>query len=53
MKKQLVIVDDHELVAKGVSKFFDNHEQFGVGSIINDPKEALQKLPILKLQLHA
>ncbi|HCX24942.1 MAG: DNA-binding response regulator [Flammeovirgaceae bacterium] len=51
MKKQLVIVDDHELVAKGVSKFFDNHEQFEVGSIINDPKEALQKLPILKPEI--
>lgn len=48
MKKHIVIVDDHELVAKGVSKFFEHHELFEVGSIINDPKEALLKLPILK-----
>lgn len=51
MKKQIIIVDDHELVAKGVSKFFDNHEIFEVASIINDPKEALQKLPILKPEI--
>lgn len=48
MKKNIVIVDDHELVAKGVSQFFTNHPDFEVISIINDALEAADKLPIIK-----
>ena len=48
MKQQIVIVDDHDLVAKGVSQFFSDHPRFEVISIMTNPLEALEKLPILK-----
>ncbi len=51
MKKNIAIVDDHELVAKGVSQFFTDHPRFEVITILNDPLEALERIPILKPQI--
>lgn len=47
-KKSIIIVDDHNLVAQGISNFYQNDSEFEVVSIINDPKEALEKIPILR-----
>ena len=49
MKKiQIIIVDDHELVANGIAKIFNDHPSIEVVSIFSQPLEALQKVPILK-----
>ena len=47
-KTKIIIVDDHQLVANGVAKFFENHESVEVIAVYNNPQEALSKVPILK-----
>ena len=48
MNNSIVIVDDHELVAQGVSKFFADDPRFELKAIYTDPREALSKIPELK-----
>ncbi|MEL6562176.1 MAG: response regulator transcription factor [Bacteroidota bacterium] len=48
MSNTIVIVDDHELVAQGVSKFFVEDPRFELLAIFTNPKEALSKIPELK-----
>lgn len=47
-KTKVIIVDDHQLVANGVAKFFENHQSVEVIAVYNNPQEALSKVPILK-----
>lgn len=47
-KTKIIIVDDHQLVANGVAKFFENHESVEIIAVYNNPQEALSKVPILK-----
>jgi len=48
MCNTIVIVDDHELVAQGVSKFFADDARFELLGIFINPQEALSKIPELK-----
>lgn len=47
-KKSIVMIDDHHLVAKGIARFFESDPHFEVISVMGDPKEAVEKIPILK-----
>lgn len=44
----VILVDDHQLVTDGFSKLINDHANFEVMSSYCDPKEALEKIPILK-----
>jgi len=48
MSTSIVIVDDHELVAQGISKFISDDSRFEFLGIFTNPLEALSKIPALK-----
>jgi len=48
VKKTIIIVDDHQLMAQGIAKFFEEHQEFEVMQIYEDPQEALAKIKLLK-----
>lgn len=45
--KKIIIVDDHQLVATGIARLFDDHAHFKVIGIFEDPYEAFKKIKIL------
>ncbi|MHA7102579.1 LuxR family two component transcriptional regulator [Roseivirga pacifica] len=47
-EKHIVIVDDHQMIIDGLSRIIAEEHRFKVLSTYVDPKEALQKVPILK-----
>lgn len=47
-EKHIVIVDDHQMIIDGLSRIIAEEHGFKVLSTYVDPKEALQKVPILK-----
>ncbi|MEP4532172.1 MAG: response regulator transcription factor [Cyclobacteriaceae bacterium] len=47
-KKSIVMIDDHHLVAQGIARFFESNPDLEVISVMDDPKEALEKIPLLK-----
>jgi DNA-binding NarL/FixJ family response regulator len=46
--KQIIIVDDHPLVASGIARLFEGHESLEVIGIYQDPYESLEKIKILQ-----
>lgn len=51
MKYQLILVDDHKLVAEGISTLIGQLEDFELIAQYNDAREALNKVPLLKPDL--
>lgn len=47
-KKSIIIVDDHHLVAQGISRFFEKSDTYDVLGIFENPVEALQHITISK-----
>ncbi|WP_422354261.1 response regulator [Roseivirga pacifica] len=47
-EKRIVIVDDHQMIIDGLSRIIAEEHGFKMLSTYVDPKEALQKVPILK-----
>jgi DNA-binding NarL/FixJ family response regulator len=45
---RIIIVDDHELVANGIAKYFEGHENLTVIGTYTSPKEALKEVEFLK-----
>lgn len=43
-----IIVDDHELVANGIAKYFEQSEAIRVVATCSSPNEALKKIKLLK-----
>lgn len=48
---KVIIVDDHELVAEGISNLFKHLSDFELTGIYSNPNEALTKIEILKPDL--
>lgn len=48
MAKTVVIVDDHPLVAQGISKLIETDANFEVVTSYQNPEEALSRIPIIK-----
>ncbi|MCB0497575.1 MAG: response regulator transcription factor [Cyclobacteriaceae bacterium] len=51
IKHSVIIVDDHQLVAQGISRFLENNPTFDVVGIYNDSREALERIKILKPEI--
>jgi len=51
MAYSIIIVDDHQLMAQGIAKFFKGHPSFEVMEVYDDPQEAFTKIKILKPDL--
>ena len=45
---RIIIVDDHELVANGIARYFEGQEGLSVLGTYTSPKEALKDLEVLK-----
>lgn len=48
---RILIVDDHELVANGIAKYFEDAEDLQVIATCTDPQIALQQIELLKPDL--
>lgn len=48
MEHTVFIIDDHELVAHGFAKYFEEHPSFKVLSVFTDPEDALKKIKSIK-----